>query len=102
MCALRAATADGRLRRSACGAQNLSRGARRGGSGGREEEDKIQEEPGQQLGVARTHHPSADKRTLVTNHQCIEDLLMSHVACVFQIVMFLDALASLGLGLVSE
>ena len=36
--------------------QNLSvLGARLGGSG--EEEDKIQEEPGQ-LGVATTHHPS--------------------------------------------
>ena len=70
MCALRAATADGRLRRSACGAQNLllARSAQGWKWALREEEDKIQEEPGQ-LGVATTHHPSPpnglNPRTLV-------------------------------------
>ena len=55
-CAQSAATADGRLRRRARGRRTCPcGGARLGGSG--EEEDKIQEEPGQ-LGVATTHHPS--------------------------------------------
>ena len=68
MCALRAATADGRLRRSACGAQNLSVGARRVEVGEGEEEDKIQEEPGQ-LCVATTH---------LTHHQLNCTLVTAH------------------------